>query len=204
MTAAAGPQQAADPHPGRLFVLSGPSGVGKSTVLARLRTALPDLWLSVSVTTRAPRPGDVEGVSYFFVSPERFTELATTGELLEWAEFAGNRYGTPRRPVLDRIAAGQDVLLEVDVQGARQVRDSVAGSAELQPVLIFLSPPSFDELARRLTGRGTESAAVRDARLQAAREELAAEGEFHHVVVNHDVEVATATLVDLVADQRLR
>ncbi|WP_051267166.1 guanylate kinase [Nakamurella lactea] len=204
MTAAAGPQQAAHPSPGRLFVLSGPSGVGKSTVLARLRTVLSTLWLSVSVTTRPPRPGDVEGVTYYFVSPERFAELAAGGELLEWAEFAGNLYGTPRRAVLEHIAAGQDVLLEIDVQGARQVRDALAGSAELRPVLIFLAPPSYEELARRLIGRGTESAEIREARLQAARDELAAEPEFDHTVVNHDVEAAVQTLLDLVADQRLR
>lgn len=203
MTAAAGSPAPPDPEPGRLFVLSGPSGVGKSTVLSRLRAAVPQLWMSVSITTRTPRPGDQEGVSYFFVSRERFTELAAAGELLEWAEFAGNLYGTPRRAVLEKIAAGQDVLLEIDVQGARQVRDALVDAPDLDPVLIFLSPPSFDELARRLTGRGTESLQVREARFQAARSELAAESEFDHTVVNHDVQVAVQSLIDLVADQRL-
>jgi len=186
--------------PGRLFVLSGPSGVGKSTVIARLRSALPHLWISVSATTRNPRPGEVDGRNYFFVSREHFRSLVDAGEMLEWAEFAGNLYGTPRRAVSERLAAGRDVLLEIDVQGARQVKAAMGKTARF----IFLAPPSFDELARRLVGRGTESQEVRRNRLLAARSELAAEPEFDHTVVNSDVDGAVTSLVEWVADQRLR
>ncbi len=186
--------------PGRLFVLSGPSGVGKSTVIARLRPALPHLWISVSATTRNPRPGEVEGRNYFFVSREHFRSLVDAGEMLEWAEFAGNLYGTPRRAVSERLAAGRDVLLEIDVQGARQVKAAMGKTARF----IFLAPPSLDELARRLVGRGTETQEVRRNRLLAARSELAAEPEFDHTVVNSDVDGAVRSLVEWVADQRLR
>lgn len=185
---------------GRLFVLSGPSGVGKSTVIAGLRPALPDLWISVSATTREPRAGEVDGRNYFFVTPEQFRSQVDAGEMLEWAEFAGNLYGTPSAAVAEQLAAGRDVLLEIDVQGARQVRTAMGELARL----IFLAPPSFDELARRLVGRGTESDEVRRNRLLAARVELAAEPEFDYTVVNSDVDDAVLSLVDLVADQHLR
>ncbi|MTD14089.1 guanylate kinase [Nakamurella sp. YIM 132087] len=184
---------------GRLFVLSGPSGVGKSTVLGHLRAALPELWYSVSATTRGPRPGEEHGVQYFFVDGEEFTGLVEDGRMLEWAEFAGNRYGTPRDAVEQRLAAGQDVLLEIDVQGARQVRSSALGG---EAVLVFLAPPSFDELARRLIGRGTEPEPVIAARLAAARDELAAETEFDHTVVNTDIGAATDGLVGLMVGPR--
>lgn len=183
---------------GRLFVLSGPSGVGKSTVLAKLRSDVPQLWYSVSATTRAPRPGEAHGVNYFFVTPEQFTALVGEGQMLEHAFFAGHHYGTPRGPVEERLAAGADVLLEIDVQGARQVRSVPGLGAEA--VLVFLAPPSFDELARRLVGRGTEDAATTAARLAAARDELAAQPEFDHTLVNSSVEDATAGLVSLLAE----
>jgi len=185
---------------GRLFVLSGPSGVGKSTVLGRVRSLMPGLWYSVSVTTRPRRPGEVDGVNYHFVSRQQFAELVAQGQLLEHAHFAGNHYGTPRAAVEQRLAAGQDVLLEIEVQGARQVR--AAPGLGPEAVLIFLSPPSFDELARRLVGRGTEDEATREARLLAAREELDAEREFDHTVVNTDVQSAAAGLVQLMAGSR--
>lgn len=188
---------ASQPAAGRLFVLSGPSAVGKSTVMAQLRVAEPDLWLSVSATTRAPRPGEQDGVSYFFVSREKFADLVERGDMLEWAEFAGNCYGTPARAVAERLAAGQNVLLEIDVQGARQVRAKLGPLAAGGPMLIFLAPPSYEELARRLVGRGTEPEPVRQARLAAAKAELAAEPEFDHTIVNHDVMAATAELVAL-------
>ena len=180
---------------GRLFVLSGPSGVGKSTLVTKLRERLPDLHYSISATTRLPRAGEQHAVHYFFVDHDEFKRLIADGRLLEHAFFAGNHYGTPAAEVERRLAAGQDVLLEIEVQGARQVRAAPGVGSEA--VLLFLAPPSFDELARRLVGRGTESPEVRAARLAAAREELAAETEFDHTVVNTDVESATAALVRL-------
>jgi len=181
-------------------VLSGPSGVGKSTVLEQIRLLVPQLWYSVSATTRKQRPGEVDGVNYHFVTHDQFAELVEQQRLLEHAHFAGNRYGTPRDPVEERLAAGEDVLLEIEVQGARQVRAAPGLGAEA--VLIFLAPPSFDELARRLVGRGTEDEATRTARLDAARDELAAEPEFDHTVVNTDVKSAAAGLVQLMAESR--
>src|SRR5689334_9911451 len=157
----------------RLTVLSGPSGVGKSTVVAHMRKAHPGVWLSVSATTRKPRPGERHGVQYWFVTDDEFDKLVAHGELLEWAVFAGNRYGTPRQPVLEKLERGEPVLLEIDLQGARQVRESMPDAQ-----LVFLAPPSWDELVRRLTGRGTEPQDVIDERLATARIELAAEAEF--------------------------
>jgi guanylate kinase len=181
-------------------VLSGPSGVGKSTVLDRLATLKQDLKYSVSATTRRQRPGEVDGVNYHFITNEQFDEWAAQGKFLEHARFAGNRYGTPREYVENRLAAGEDVILEIELQGARQVRASPGlGDAA---VLIFLAPPSYDELARRLVGRGTEDETNRAARLAAAREELAAEAEFDHTVVNTDVQSAAAGLVQLMAESR--
>jgi guanylate kinase len=182
---------------GRLFVVSGPSGVGKSTVLARLRTALPDLWFSVSATTRRPRPGDIDGVHYHFVDMPTFESMVSRGELLEHAIYAGNGYGTPRRAVVEHLDAGIDVLLEIEVQGARQVR--LAPGLGAQAVLIFLAPPSRDELVRRLAGRGTEAPEALAARLTAADHELAAEAEFDHIVVNTTVAGTVRALVSLMA-----
>ncbi|ARI55547.1 MULTISPECIES: guanylate kinase [Streptomyces] len=176
----------------RLTVLSGPSGVGKSTVVAHMRSVHPEVWLSVSATTRKPRPGERNGVHYFFVDDEEFDKLIANGELLEWAEFAGNRYGTPRRAVLDRLEAGEPVLLEIDLQGARLVRQSMDDAR-----LVFLAPPSWEELVRRLTGRGTEAPEVIERRLAAAKIELAAEAEFDTTLVNTSVEDVARELLAL-------
>jgi guanylate kinase len=151
------------------------------------------VWLSVSVTTRRPRPGEIHGREYYFVSEPEFKEMAAAGELLEWARYAGNFYGTPKAPVAERCEAGIPSLLEVDVVGARQVRAAVAGA-----VLVFLAPPSWDELVRRLTARGTESADVIGQRLDAAKDELLAENEFDITLVNTSVRDVCAQLVSLV------
>ncbi|MCY0943445.1 MULTISPECIES: guanylate kinase [Streptomyces] len=176
----------------RLTVLSGPSGVGKSTVVAHMRKVHPEVWLSVSATTRKPRPGERHGVHYFFVNDDEFDKLIANGELLEWAEFAGNRYGTPRGAVLERLDNGEPVLLEIDLQGARLVRESKPDAR-----LVFLAPPSWDELVRRLTGRGTESAEVIERRLDSAKIELAAESEFDTTLVNTSVEDVARELLAL-------
>jgi guanylate kinase len=185
------------PVPVRLTVLSGPSGVGKSTVVARLRSKCPWIWQSVSVTTRSPRPSEVDGREYFFVTDREFAEMAARGELLESATFAGNRYGTPRSPVQERLDRGAPALLEIDVAGARQVQAAVPGA-----LLIFLAPPSWDELERRLTSRNTEPPEVIGRRLEAAMAELAAEPEFDITLVNTSVREVCDQLVALVLAQQ--
>jgi guanylate kinase len=178
--------------PARLTVLSGPSGVGKGTVVAEVRRRYPQVWVSVSVTTRSPRPGEVDGVDYHFVDPREFDQLIATDGLLEWAEYAGNRYGTPLAPVRERLAGGAPALLEIELQGARQVR---ARDADAQ--LVFLAPPSWSVLVSRLSGRGSEPPEVQQRRLAIAEAELAAADEFDVVLVNDDVTRAADELVSL-------
>ena len=179
----------------RLTVLSGPSGVGKGTVVAALRRIFPHIWVSVSCTTRAPRPGEVEGVQYYFVDRDEFATMVEADDLLEHATFAGNCYGTPRQAVLDHLAAGRPTLLEIELEGARQVRRSMPDAR-----FVFLAPPSLDVLVQRLAGRGTESADAVVARLERAQVELAAEEEFDEVIVNNNVEQAARELAALIAE----
>jgi guanylate kinase len=174
-------------------VVSGPTAVGKGTVVAELRRQHPEVFVSVSATTRPPRPGELEGVHYRFVSEADFDRLIADGELLEWATVHGrHRYGTPRAPVLAAIAEGREAVLEIDLQGARQVRASWP-----EAYLVFLAPPSWEELVRRLVGRGTETEEERRRRLDTATRELAAETEFDTTIVNRDVAHAVADLVAL-------
>lgn len=179
----------------KITVVSGPTAVGKGTVVARLRAEHPEVFVSVSATTRPARPGEVDGVHYHFVSPVEFDELIATGQLAEWAVVHGvHRYGTPKAPVMAALAAGRAAILEIDLQGARQVRSTWPDAR-----FVFLAPPSWEELVRRLIGRGTESAEQRDRRLATARRELAAAAEFDHVVVNAEVGQAVHALVGLLS-----
>ena len=176
----------------RLTVLSGPSGVGKDSVIELIRARSPWVRLSVSVTTRKKRDYETDGEHYHFVTRPEFQRLIDGGQLLEWAEFAGNLYGTPRAQVEGWLAQGYPVLLKIDLQGARQVRDTMP-----EALFVFLKPPSWEELVRRLVGRGTESAEERALRLDTARLELAAEAEFDVTIVNHEVHAAADELVAL-------
>jgi guanylate kinase len=184
---------------GRVVVLSGPSAVGKSTVVRCLRDRVPDLHFSVSVTTRASRPGEVDGVDYSFVTAERFQELIDRGALLEWADIHGglHRSGTPAQPVRDATAAGQPVLIEVDLAGARAVKRAMP-----EALTVFLAPPSWEALESRLSGRGTETPEAMARRLATARDELAAQNDFDVVVVNSELESACAELVSLLVAHR--
>jgi guanylate kinase len=178
----------------RLTVLAGPTAVGKGTVAADIRERYPDIWISVSATTRRPRPGEQHGVHYLFVDDAEFDRMIEAGELLEWAVVhKAARYGTPRQPVLDKLAEGRPALLEIDLQGARQVRETMPDA-----FFVFLAPPSWEELVNRLVGRGTEDAEERERRLDTARVELAAEKEFDVTIVNASVRDAADQLVKLI------
>lgn len=183
---------------GRLLAVAGPSGVGKSTVVRRLVERRPDLWLSVSATTRSPRPGEADGVDYFFRTKEQFAELIEADGLLEYATFAGNQYGTPRASVVERLEQGIDVILEIELQGIRQVKAALP-----EAVTVFIAPPSLEILVERLSGRGTETPEVMAARLEIAQTELAAADEFDYVVVNADIDEAVDGLLALLDEQRL-
>ena len=185
--------------PARLTVLAGPTAVGKGSVAAYIREKHPEIWISVSATTRPPRPGEVDGRHYLFVSDEEFDRMVERDELLEWAVVHKRaRYGTPRRPVEQALEAGRPALLEIDLQGARQVRGTMPDAR-----FVFLKPPSWEELVSRLVGRGTESPEERAARLETALVELAAEPEFDVTVVNTEIQRAGEELVALMVDSRV-
>ncbi|WP_257158293.1 guanylate kinase [Corynebacterium cystitidis] len=188
---------AVDNPKGRLVVLAGPSAVGKSTVVHRLREELKGLYFSVSMTTRAPRPGEVDGQDYFFVTPEVFQDRIDAGEMLEWAEIHGGLQlsGTPAKPVREALALGKPVLVEVDLAGARAVKKIMP-----EAITVFLAPPSWEVLVDRLTGRGTETQDVIDRRLETARAELSAQDEFDDVVVNDNVDAAVAEISAILRD----
>jgi guanylate kinase len=177
----------------KVFVITGPSGVGKGTLISRILERVPDLELSVSATTRRPREGEVDGRDYHFLEPAEFDRLAREGAFLEYATYSGNRYGTLRSEVEKRLAAGKSVVLEIEVQGARQVRAAMPESVQ-----VFIGPPDPSDLRRRLEGRGTDGREAIDRRLRTAEDELEAEGEFDHVVVNDEVERAASDLERIV------
>jgi guanylate kinase len=188
------------PRPARLTVLAGPTAVGKGTIAEYIRRHHPEVWISVSATTRAPRPGEVDGEHYHFVSDAEFDRMVRDGEMLEWAVVHGAaKYGTPRQPVDAALAGGRRVLLEIDLHGARQVRRTMP-----EALFVFLAPPSWQELVSRLVGRGTETEAERERRLRTARDEMSAQREFDVTVVNTEIPSAAEELVALMFDPPAR
>ncbi|MGY6531008.1 MAG: guanylate kinase [Cyanobacterium sp.] len=180
---------------GKLFVITGPSGVGKGTLVRSLLEAHPEIFVSISATTRPPRTGEVEGKDYYFLTPTQFESMIEEQNLLEWAQYAGNYYGTPKHPVLEQINQGKIVILEIELLGARQVKENFP-----QGELIFILPPSEEELERRLKGRGSDSAEAIKKRLARAKEEMVAQDEFDHKIVNDQLERAIAQLEKIIMD----
>lgn len=190
-----------DSQHGRLIVLCGPAGVGKGTVLGRVREQHPEIWLSVSATTRQPRPGEVDGVNYFFMPEQEFLDKEAAGEFLETADVFGlAHYGTPVKPVVEHLERNIPVILEIDIQGASSVKQR-AGELGIEVMTVFIAPPSFEELERRLIGRGTETPEQQAKRLETAKIELAAESEFDKVIVNNVVDEAADELWNLIATE---
>lgn len=190
-----------DSQHGRLIVLCGPAGVGKGTVLGRVREQHPEIWLSVSATTRQPRPGEADGVNYFFMPEQEFLDKEAAGEFLETADVFGlAHYGTPVKPVVEHLERNIPVILEIDIQGARSVKQR-AGELGIEVMTVFIAPPSFEELERRLIGRGTETPEQQAKRLETAKIELAAESEFDKVIVNNVVDEAADELWNLIATE---
>lgn len=185
------PAGGTDAKRGKLYVISGPSGVGKGTLVSKLVDARDDVVISVSATTRSPRPGEVDGVNYFFLTPDRFQELIDQDGLIEWASYAGNFYGTPRSFVEEQLDAGRNVILEIEVQGAFQVKEKMPDST-----LIFIEPPSMEELERRIVGRGTETPEVIASRMQVARLEMDRKMEYDIAIMNDDIDSALQRLSD--------
>lgn len=175
---------------GNLFILSGPSGAGKGTLVKRVVEHVPDVWVSVSATTRAPRDGERDGVHYFFVDDAAFDKMIEEGDLLEWANVHGHRYGTPKSKILEHMRAGQQVILEIDVQGAFQVREKIP-----EAILVFIEPPSMEELRRRLEGRGTEDRQAVEGRLKTAKVELSHKMEYDYQLVNDNLDTAADKLI---------
>jgi len=184
---------------GLLLILSGPAGVGKGTVCKALRERMPDLVYSVSATTRQPRPGEVEGVNYFFKSKEEFLRMIEQDEMLEWAEYVGNYYGTPRAFVDSMLAAGRDVILEIEVQGALQVKEKFP-----QGTFLFLAPPDLEELENRIVGRGTESEETIRKRMEVARAEIELMDHYDYVVVNDEIECACERVQAIITAEHLK
>jgi len=184
---------------GILIVLSGPSGAGKGTVLTRLFSERDDMFLSVSATTRAPRPGEEDGVQYYFVSRSRFEDMIASDELLEHAEYCGNYYGTPLKAVEERLAAGRNVILEIEVQGAMKVKSRCPDA-----VMVFIAPPSLKELERRLRGRNTEDGDTVERRMEKAKKEYAEIDRYEYLVVNDDIDTAARELGAIIDAERCR